>query len=241
MLGEPAAEETPRRPGELSGDKPRRLPIAVLISGQGTNLNAILKACELETLAAEVRLVISNRPGAPGLRFGHDAGVATAIIPRAEFPSRDAQHRAMLDALVWHGVELVVLAGFDQILSDEFVQRFSGRILNVHPSLLPAFGGGMHAVRDALDHGVKITGVTVHFIAADLPDVDTGPILLQEAVPVLEDDTEESLLARIHTVEHRLLPNAIQLVAERRVVIAGRRTRILPHPATDIISRSATG
>jgi phosphoribosylglycinamide formyltransferase-1 len=212
-----------------------------LISGQGTNLNAILHACQQETLAAEVRLVISNRPEAPGLRYGREAGVATAVVARGEYPSRDAQHRAMLDELVRRGVELVVLAGFDQILSDEFVERYSGRIVNVHPSLLPAFGGGMHAVRDALDHGVKVTGVTVHLIAADLPDVDSGPIVLQEAVPLLEDDTEESLLTRIHAVEHRLLPAAIQLVAEGRLVIAGRRTRILARRATDIISRSAMG
>jgi phosphoribosylglycinamide formyltransferase-1 len=213
----------------------------VLISGQGTNLNAILRACELGDLSAEVRLVISNRPAAPGLRFGHEAGVPTAVMARADYPSRDVQQQAMLAELQRQGVELVVLAGFNQILSDEFVQGFSGRILNVHPSLLPAFGGGMHAVRDALDHGVKVTGVTVHFIASELPDVDTGPIVLQEAVPVLENDSEESLLARIHAVEHRLLPAAIQLIAEGRLVLDGRRTRILARPTVDIIPRSVTG
>jgi phosphoribosylglycinamide formyltransferase-1 len=220
---------------------PRTIHIAVLISGQGTNLNVILQACNLGTISADVRLVIANRSGAPGLRYGREAGVPTTVIPRSDYESRDAQHRAMLDQLLQRGVELIVLAGFDQILSEEFVRAYSGRILNVHPSLLPAFGGGMHAVRDALEHGVKVTGVTVHFISADLPDVDSGPIALQEAVPVLEADTEESLLARIHAVEHRLLPSAIQLVAEGRLVIDGRRTRILTRPTADIISRSATG
>jgi phosphoribosylglycinamide formyltransferase 1 len=229
----------PTGPG--ASDVARRLPIGVLISGQGTNLNAILEACRLGTLDAEVRLVISNRPEAPGLRLAAEAAVPTAVIQRADYPSRDVQQRAMLDALLHVGVELVVLAGFDQILSDELVHRFPARILNVHPSLLPAFGGGMHAIRDALEHGVKITGVTVHFIVAELPDVDSGPIALQEAVPVLDDDTEETLLARIHAVEHRLLPTAIQLIAEGRLIVTGRRTRIVSQPPVDIISRSPLG
>jgi len=240
MSTEPAASDPAPRAAEEPGSR-RRLPIGVLISGQGTNLNAILQACRLGTLDADVRLVISNRPDAPGLRFATEAGVPTAVMQRSDYPSREAQQRAMLDALMGAGVELVVLAGFDQILSDELVHRFPARILNVHPSLLPAFGGGMHAIRDALDYGVKITGVTVHFIVAELPGVDSGPIALQEAIPVLDDDTEGTLLARIHAVEHRLLPTAIQLIGEGRLIVAGRRTRIVARTPVDIISRSPMG
>lgn len=235
--GHRTVEQAPARHEPGITARPDRIPIGVLISGQGTNLRAILQACESGTLAAEVRVVITNRASAPGLRYSREAGVPTAVIARADYPSREAQHRAMLDELQSRGVELVVLAGFDQILSDAFVQRYSGRILNVHPSLLPAFAGGMQAVRQALEYGVKVTGVTVHLVVSELPAVDSGPIVLQEAVPVFEDDTEESLLARIHAVEHRLLPQAIQLMAEGRLVIDGRRTRILPPLSADIISR----
>jgi phosphoribosylglycinamide formyltransferase 1 len=242
MAEGPEAEDASGRsavsPGVSVG---RLLPIAVLISGQGTNLKAILDACAAGALAAEVRLVVSNRANAPGLAHGRHAGVPTVAIPRGDYPTRDAQHHAIVGELTRRGVELIVLAGFDQILSDELVGYFSGRIINLHPSLLPAFGGGMHAVRDALEHGVKVTGVTVHFLMAELPGVDTGPIILQESVPVLEDDTEASLLARIHRVEHRLLPAAIQLIAEGRLVIDGRRTRVLGREATDIIFRSTMG
>ncbi len=238
MTEGPAANEpAPRAPDRGAANPPRRLPIAVLISGQGTNLAAILRACRLGTLDADVRVVISNRQHAPGLRYAIEAGIPTAVIQRGDYPSREAQQQAILDALSKAGVELVVLAGFDQILSDELVRRYSARILNVHPSLLPAFGGGMHAIRDALEHGVKVTGVTVHLIVAELPAVDSGPIVLQEAVPVLDDDTEESLLRRVHAVEHRLLPAAIQLIAEGRLVVSGRHTRIVARPPLDIISR----
>lgn len=134
----------------------------------------------------------------------------------------------MAEALVAHGVELIVLAGFDQILSDDFVRRFSCRIMNLHPSLLPAFGAGMHAVREALQWGVKVTGCTVHFIGSEFSEADSGPVIVQEGVRVEEDDTEESLLARIHEAEYRILPAAIQLYAEGRLRVEGRRVRILP-------------
>lgn len=204
----------------------RPLPIGVLVSGKGTNLNAILCRCEEGALDAQVRVVISNRAEAPGLAYSRRRGVPTFVFARAEFPSREAQQRAMLDCLMELGAEAVVLAGFDQILGPEFVQQFPYRILNLHPSLLPAFAGGMHAVRDALQYGVKVTGCTVHLVT-DSPEPDSGPVILQEAVCVLEDDTEESLLARIHEAEYRLLPQAIQLLAEGRLVVEGRQVRIL--------------
>jgi len=136
----------------------------------------------------------------------------------------------MKERLIKNEVELVVLAGFDQILGDDFIEEPSYRIVNLHPSLLPAFSGGMHAVRDALACGVKVTGCTVHFVLADDPKTDGGPIILQEPVAVLDDDTETSLLARVHEAEHRILPAAIQLYAEGRLSVQGRRVRIAPRP-----------
>jgi len=204
-----------------------QLPIGVLISGQGTNLRAILERCASGELDAQVRVVMSNRPAAPGLAYSRERGIPTFSYPRADYPDRTSQQREMASALRQHGVELVVLAGFDQILSDKFVHEFSFRIINLHPSLLPAFGAGMHAVRDALEHGAKVTGCTVHFVAEEFPATDSGPIVLQESVPIEEDDTEASLLTRVHEAEYRLLPAAIQLFAQRRLVVEGRRVRIL--------------
>jgi phosphoribosylglycinamide formyltransferase-1 len=206
------------------------LPIGVLISGQGTNLNAILQQCEAGTLDAAIRVVISNRGRAAGLSYGRIRGIPTFVCAREDYPSREAQQRAMKERLIENGVELVVLAGFDQILGDDFVEEPSYRIVNLHPSLLPAFSGGMHAVGEALACGVKVTGCTVHFVLADDPKTDGGPIILQEPVAVLDDDTETSLLARVHEAEHRILPAAIQLYAEGRLSVQGRRVRIAPRP-----------
>ncbi|MEA2640519.1 MAG: phosphoribosylglycinamide formyltransferase 1 [Chloroflexota bacterium] len=235
MRREPtAAGSAMKSEPHVFGARPmRRLPIGVLLSGQGTNLEAILRACDTGSLDAEVRLVASNRPSAPGLEHGRRRGIATEVFARAAYGNdREAQQEAILARLEASGVELVVLAGFDQILSDAFVARYSFRMINLHPSLLPAFGGGMHAIRDALDWGAKVTGCTVHFVAAEFPDADSGPIILQEAVPVREDDTEETLLARVHEAEHRLMPAAIQLFAEGRIQREGRRVRILPPAAS---------
>ena len=200
-----------------------RLPIGVLISGQGTNLDAILRRCDQGALDADVRVVIANREEAAGLEYSRRRGIPTHVFTRREYSERVAQQRAMADCLCERGVEFVVLAGFDQILVPEFVHRFPDRIINLHPSLLPAFPGGMHAVRDALLRGVKVTGCSVHFATDDL---DGGPIIAQEAVPVAEDDTEATLLARIHEAEHRLLPAAIQLYAEGRLRLEGKRVRV---------------
>jgi phosphoribosylglycinamide formyltransferase-1 len=219
-------EETTDGRGAVGEPRPR-FPIGVLISGQGTNLEAILRRCDAGTLDAEVRVVISNRSKAPGLAYSRERGIPTAVFLRNQYPSRDAQQDAMRALLLDRGTELVVLAGFDQILSDAFVETFSYRMINLHPSLLPAFGGGMFAVRDALEYGAKVTGCTVHFIASDFPEADSGPIIAQAALPILEDDDETSLLTRIHAVEHQLLPDAIQLFADRRVRMEGRRVRIL--------------
>ncbi len=207
------------------------IPIAVLISGRGSNLAAILDRIKRGELSARVELVVSNRAEAPGLRVAQEAGVRTFVATRREFGSREAQQRAILEELERVSPALVVLAGFDQVLVPFFVERFRGRIINVHPSLLPSFGGDMHGVERALDYGVKVTGCTVHFVDEN---VDSGPIILQAAVPVMEDDTVESLAARIREQEHHLLPLAIQLFAEGRLIVQGRRVRILDR----VVSRS---
>ena len=208
---------TPAAPGPLR--------LGVLVSGRGSNLAAILAACEEGSLPATVALVLSNHShvGALDIAAAHD--VPAVVIPRAGHPTRADQQAAMLRALDDAGVELVVCAGYDRILSAAFCNHYAERLINVHPSLLPAFAGGLHAISDALAYGVRVTGVTVHFVT---PAVDAGPILLQEAVPVLSDDTAASLAERIHAVEHRLLPHAIALIAAGRVRLDGRRV-ILDH------------
>ena len=199
--------------------------IGVLVSGRGSNLQALLDAHTAGTLGGEVVVVVSNHSGVPALDRAAAAGVPTVVVERHAYPTRKAQHLAIGEALLSHGVEIVVLAGFDRILHPEVVRRFEQRILNVHPSLLPAFAGGLHAQADALAYGVKIAGCTVHFVTEE---VDAGPIVLQAAVPVLDDDTVESLSARILAEEHRILPEAVRLLAAGRLRIEGRRVRILP-------------
>ena len=202
---------------------PAPLRLGVLVSGRGSNLAAILAACAAGDLAARVVQVISNRAGAGALEIAAAHGVPAVTIARAAYPSRAAQHAAMIAALDGAGVELVVCAGYDRVLPPDFCTHYAGRLMNLHPSLLPAFAGSLHAIAEAVSYGVRVTGVTVHFVT---PDVDAGPIILQEAVPVLPSDTAETLAARIHAVEHRLLPEAIRLFAAGRLRIDGRRVLI---------------
>ena len=173
--------------------------IGVLVSGEGTNLQALLDA------DLPVGGVASNRPGVRALARAEEAGVATAVFDLAEFPTREARDIAMADWLADRGTDLVICAGYMHLLTRPFLDRFP--VLNVHPSLLPAFPGA-HAVEDALAAGVAETGVTVHFVDEG---VDSGPVVAQEPVPVTADDTPESLRARLHDVEHRLLPQATRL------------------------------
>ena len=181
--------------------------IGVLVSGNGTNLQALLDA-RLPVVA-----VASNNTKAKALDRAARAGIEAGAFPTVEFESREHRDAELAEWLAERGVELVVLAGYMQILTTAFLERFGGRILNVHPSLLPAFPGA-HAVEDALDHGVKVTGATVHFVDEG---VDTGPIVLQEAVPVEDGDTPETLHARIQEVEHRLLPHAVRLYLDGKL------------------------
>jgi phosphoribosylglycinamide formyltransferase-1 len=201
----------------------RALRLGVLVSGRGTNLQALLDAIARGELRAGVALVACNRQGAGAIDRAERAGVPVELFTQREYGTREGQQAAIADRLEALGVDLVVCAGWDRIFTADFVRRFPGRIINVHPSLLPAFGGGLHAVRDALEYGVKITGCTVHFVTDEL---DSGPVISQAAVAVRPDDTEETLAERIHFEEHRLLVEAIGLYAQGKLEIAGRTVRV---------------
>ncbi len=181
-------------------------------------MQALVEAIEQKSLHAEIVAVICNHRNAPGIQRAWAAGIATFVFARRDFGSREAQHAAMLDCAQSHGAELIVLGGFDRILSQAWVDAYPNRIINIHPSLLPAFAGGMNPKpqEDALKAGVKIAGCTVHVATAE---VDAGPIIAQAAVPVLMGDTVQSLANRILAQEHRLLPQVVQWFAEGRVHI----------------------
>jgi phosphoribosylglycinamide formyltransferase-1 len=196
--------------------------LGVLISGRGSNLQAILDAIGTGRLSAKVGVVISNKGDAPGLERARKAGVPTVAISHRDFDSRESFDAAVLEALQRYDVDVICLAGFMRILSPVLVRAYPHRILNIHPSLLPAFTG-LNAQRQALEHGVKVSGVTVHLVDEEL---DHGPILLQRTVPVLENDDEEALSARILEQEHQVYPEAIELVLDGRVRIEGRRAII---------------
>lgn len=195
------------------------MDLGILISGRGSNLEAILTAIDDGTLAARARLVLSNRPGAPGLEIARRHGVPTAVVPHAGQASRGAFDALLVEELRAAGVTTVALAGFDRIVSRTLIEAFPGGVVNIHPALLPSFPG-LHAQRQALEYGVRVTGVTVHFVDEQM---DHGPIIAQAAVPVREDDDEESLSARILAEEHRLYPAALQRLARGMVHVTGRR------------------
>jgi phosphoribosylglycinamide formyltransferase 1 len=195
------------------------VPLAILISGRGSNMRAIGEAIGEGRLRAVVRVVVSNRADAPGLQWAREAGIETVVLTAAEFQSRDAYDRALVDALKAREVQLVCLAGFMRLVGPAFCDAFPLAVLNVHPSLLPSFPG-MDAQAQALAHGVKVSGVTVHFVT---PELDAGPIIQQAAVPVREGDTCETLSARILVEEHRVYPEAIQRVIDGGWRVDGRR------------------
>lgn len=194
------------------------LPLGVLISGGGTNLQAIIDAIVDGQLPAEVRLVVSNRSDAYGLTRAERHGIPSVVLPHHGFSSRQAFETALITALRDREVELVVLAGFMRLLSPVFIRAFPQRIMNIHPGLLPAFPG-LHAQRQVLERGVRIAGATVHFVDEEM---DHGPIISQAAVPVYPDDTEDSLSTRILAQEHRIYPYAIRLFAEGRLEVRDR-------------------
>lgn len=198
-----------------------RFPIAVLVSGSGSNLQAILDAAADPGYGAEVAVVISDRPGVRALERATKAGVATEVVRWADFETREAFTAAICDAAERHGSRAMALAGFMRILSPVAMERFPDRIVNVHPALLPSFPGA-HAVPQALSHGVKLTGVTVHLVDEK---VDHGPIIYQEAVPVLAGDTAETLHARIQAVEHAAFPRVVDALARNEISLDGRIVR----------------
>jgi phosphoribosylglycinamide formyltransferase-1 len=199
--------------------------LGVLVSGSGTNLQAILDAVQSGTLDARVAVVVSNVPGARALERAREAGVEALVVDHKAFADRAAFDAAIVDLLRQRGVEVVVLAGFMRLLTPVLLDAFPMRIVNVHPALLPAFPG-VHGQKQALEYGVRMTGCTVHFVDRG---TDSGPIIAQAAVPVLEDDDEAALTARILEKEHELLPKVLQWMSEGRVTMeprAGGRPRV---------------
>lgn len=196
----------------------------MLVSGTGTNLQAIVDAVERGELPVEIAVVVSNRRKALAVERARRHGIPAVVVPTKRYPTRDAHEAAVEEVLRKAEVDLVVLAGYDRVLGNRLLAAYPLRMINVHPGLLPAFAGTLHAQREALEYGVKVAGCTVHFATAE---VDCGPIIVQRAVEVREDDTLDSLRARILAEEHKALPEAIKLIAEGRVRVEGRRVRVL--------------
>jgi phosphoribosylglycinamide formyltransferase 1 len=205
-----------------------KLPLGILASGSGTNLQAIIDAAEAHRIDATVEVVLSDVPGAFALSRARRHRIPAIAIERRAFPSKQAFEERVVAELSAHNVQLVCLAGFMRLVGPTLLAAFPDRILNIHPALLPAFPG-LHAQRQALEYGVKVAGCTVHIVDAE---TDHGPIIRQAAVEVHEDDTAETLAARILAEEHRIYPEAIQLVAEGRLTLAGRRVAVAPRATT---------
>jgi len=201
--------------------------VGVLVSGRGSNLAALLDDAACADAPYTIVVVISNKASAPALERARVAQVPALVVERVAFANRTAQHRELLRLLRAYQVDIVVTAGFSHILIPEVVDAFPDRILNVHPALLPAFAGTLHAQEEALAYGVKVSGCTAHLVTAE---VDAGPIVAQAVVPVRDDDTVATLSARILAEEHRLLPHAVRLLATGQVRVEGRRAIIIAPP-----------
>lgn len=213
------------RPGVKRGVSSMKL--AVLISGRGSNLQALIDACQGEDFPAEITLVISNKAGAHGLERAQKAGIPTKVLSHKDFADREAFDAAMSDAIEAAGAKFVCLAGYMRLLSDGFVRTWRDKLINIHPSLLPSFKG-LHVHEQAIEAGVRFSGCTVHFVR---PAMDEGPIIAQAVVPVLPGDTPDDLAARILEQEHKLYPLALRLIAEGRVRVTAETVRIDDHPA----------
>jgi phosphoribosylglycinamide formyltransferase-1 len=200
--------------------------IVILISGRGSNMEAIVRAQQAEAWPARIAAVISNKPDAKGLAFAASHGIPTAVVPNKEFPTRAAFDAALQETIDRFAPDLVVLAGFMRILTAPFVEHYAGRMLNIHPSLLPLFPG-LHTHRQALDAGVAEHGATVHFVTAEL---DHGPAVIQARIPVLPGDTEDSLAERLLAEEHVIYPQAVRLFIEDRLSIENGEVRIAVTP-----------
>lgn len=206
-----------------------KLKVGVLASGSGTNLQAIIDGCEAGELAAEVVCVITNKASAYALERARKHGIPAIHLNYRDFAGREAYDAAVVEVLNGHGVELVVLAGFMRIITRVLLDAFPKAVMNIHPALLPSFPG-LDAQQQALDHGAKVTGCTVHFVDEGC---DTGPIIIQAVVPILGDDTVDTLSQRIHRQEHRIYPQAIQLFAQNRLSVQGRRVIVTGKHATN--------
>lgn len=199
-----------------------RLKLGILISGRGSNLQALIDACADPGFPAEIAVVLSNQPGAGGLDRARDAGIEGVVIDHRDFDDRAAFEQDLIRALDDRGVELVCLAGFMRLLTETFVEHWRDRLINIHPSLLPAFRG-LHSHERAIETGVRFSGCTVHFVR---PAMDDGPIIIQAAVPVLPGDDADALSARILEAEHRIYPAAVRLIADGRARVVGERVCI---------------
>lgn len=199
-----------------------RLKVAVLISGRGSNLQSLIDACAAPDFPAEIALVLSNKADAYGLERARQVGIPTKAISHRDFPDRESFDAAVHDSIVAAGANFVCLAGFMRLLTPGFVGKWHDRMLNIHPSLLPAFKG-LHSHERAIEAGCRFTGCTVHFVRAEMDD---GPIVVQAAVPIHQNDTPDDLSARVLEAEHRCYPLALRLVAEGRVTIAGMRVLV---------------
>ena len=203
--------------------------IVILISGRGSNMEALIAARDAGTLPVNIAAVISNRPDASGLETAARAGITTHYIDHKAFAERDRFDAALAECIDGFAPDLVVLAGFMRILSDGFVRHYAGRLMNIHPSLLPAFPG-LHTHRKALDEGVRVHGCTVHFVT---PTLDHGPIIIQAAVPVLDRDDEATLDARVLRQEHRIYPQAVRWFVDGKLSVADGRVRLAEAAAAD--------
>src|SRR5579864_6968792 len=198
--------------------------LVILISGRGSNMEAIVRACSRERWPAEVAAVIANRPDAAGLAFAASQGIATAVVDHRQFPDRDSFDAALAREIDGFSPDLLILAGFMRVLTPGFVDRYAGRMLNVHPSLLPSFAG-LKTHQQALDAGVRLHGASVHFVTSQL---DHGPIVIQSAVPVLSGDDAAALAARVLVTEHVIYPRAVRWFVEGRLALDGLRVTLTP-------------
>lgn len=200
----------------------RILPIGVLVSGRGSNLQAIIDAINKGNLSAEIKIVINNNADSQAIVRANEHSIPTEILLNKSFSSKSEYDKKLIDILNKNGVDLVVLAGFMRIMTNDFIKAFPMKIMNIHPALLPSFPG-LNVQKKALEYGVKFSGCTVHFVNEG---VDTGPIIIQAAVPIYDNDTEETLSKRILKEEHKIYPMAIQLFAEDKLIIEGRRVLV---------------
>ncbi|MFQ5533881.1 MAG: phosphoribosylglycinamide formyltransferase [Sphingomonadales bacterium] len=200
----------------------KRLKIAVLISGRGSNMQALIDACESEDFPACIVKVVSNRPDIPGVARAREAGLSTTVIDHTSFDDREAFDDELDKCLRESGAELVCLAGFMRLLKPQFVSKWRNRLINIHPSLLPAFRG-LDTHERVIEAGVRFTGCSVHFVR---PEMDSGPIIIQAVVPVLSDDSPETLAERVLKMEHSIYPMAVRMIAESRVRVTGNKVEI---------------